>query len=312
MIYSNIKDTNLNSSKIVLGRDCTSKALDEKIFLSEMDVYSEYGGNHFDTAHMYCGGESERLVGKWLKGKNREKYIVTTKGAHPDLKTGASRLSKKDIEHDLDESLKRLDTDYIDLYFLHRDDESIPANEIIHIMNELSASGKFNYFGCSNWKTARIETANKYAAANGLKPFCISQIKYSLGVTSPAYKDDPTLVEMTDTEYTFYKKSDMPVMAYASQAKGFFQKKDLNDLSEKCRARYFCDKNVKRRKRAELIAANRNVSVTAVILSYLYSQKINVFPIIGGSSADQVADSLKFSDFILSSDEIKYLHGISD
>jgi aryl-alcohol dehydrogenase-like predicted oxidoreductase len=68
MIYADING--FKSSRIILGRDCTSKALDKSVFLRGMDVYADFGGNHFDTAHLYCGGESERLVGEWIKGKN--------------------------------------------------------------------------------------------------------------------------------------------------------------------------------------------------------------------------------------------------
>ncbi len=307
MIYSEIDG--IKSSKIILGRDCTSKALDKKVFFRGMDVYAANGGNHLDTAHLYCGGESEKLVGEWIKTKKRDDFIITTKGAHFNELPEKTRFTKTEIEKDLDESLKRLSLDYVDIYMLHRDDIRVPAAVVIDILNEFVKKGKIKKFGCSNWRAGRIEEANGYAAKSNQNGFCISQIKTSLGITAPTYEDKTGLVEMDNTEYEYYKEKAMPVSAFASQAKGFFQKIEENLISEKCRERYYCGENLSRFDRAKRLADEKNVSITAVVLSYLYSQETDVFPIIGGSSAEQIADSMKYSDFLLTKEELKYLEG---
>lgn len=299
-------------SSIILGTDYYSNnTLGEKACFKLYDMFTELGGNHIDTARLYEHGESEQTLGKWLKNQSRDKVYIATKGAHPPLNNmNLSRLTREEIRKDLEASLSALSLDYIDLYWLHRDNKSADAGEVIEIMNELVKEGKIRSFGCSNWRSGRIKEANEYAKAHNLKGFSASQIKWSLAKTSESYTDDPTLVEMNDCEYEFYRTEKIPVAAFASQGKGFFSKfynGGLEALSEKAKERYLCSENLKRFERIKILAEKYNTSIGAIAVSWIASNtELTAMPIIGCKNEEQLMDSLKAAEFTLTPEELEY------
>ncbi len=304
MLYTEISQK--KTSNLIMGTDYMGTLVPQNEVMNLFDLYYELGGNHFDTAHLYCNGMSEQLVGKWLKTKKREDIFISTKGGHPAVgQMNVSRLDSKSLRCDIEESLKRLNTDCVDLYYLHRDDLKTPAGEIIETLNNFIKEGKTLSIGCSNWRSERIKEANDYAKAHGLDGFIASQIKWSLAQTSPDFCDDPTLVEMDECELEFYKNNDMKVVAFASQAKGFFSKYDNGTLEGKAKERYLCDKNIARYNVAKEIAQNRGVTVAAVVVSYIISQKNPVsMPIIGCKNIAQLKDTALFCDLVLTDEEL--------
>lgn len=312
MQYINIPLTDINSSTLALGCDSIGSRIDNTTSSKMISEYISFGGNHLDTANIYGNGDSEIFIGKWLKSSgSRENLIIATKGAHPNLSTmNINRLSRAEIQADLDQSLARLGCDYVDLYWLHRDCTDVDVCGIIDSLNYFNKQGKIRYFGCSNWKSDRIRAANEYAMQTGQAGFCASQIKWSLAASSPNYIDDPTLVEMNAHEYAYYKNSGIAVFPYASQGKGFFAKMEQggrDNLSEKALLRYYCEENVVRFRKAQALAKEKNVNISAVILSYLYSQSFPTIPIIGCSNLVQLQDSIKYCNLILSEEEIRFL-----
>ena len=164
----------------------------DEIYFELLDTYYKHGGRCIDTARVYCEwledgkDSSETVVGRWLKERGcRDEMIICTKGGHPPFENmEQSRLSREDIEYDISRSLRVMGLDYIDIYFLHRDDEQIPVSEIMPILNDLYQSGRAHFLGASNWTTSRIEEANRFALENGMEPFRVSQINYSLAHSS--------------------------------------------------------------------------------------------------------------------------------
>ncbi len=311
MLYKKINDMNI--SALVLGTDYYGYEREEKDCFYMLDKYVEFGGNCIDTANIYADGNSERLIGKWLRNVARGSVYISTKGGHPTGDKSISRLSERDIEEDLNISLERLGTDYIDLYWLHRDDIKKPVSEIIEALNKFIKQGKIRNIGASNWTVKRINEANGYAEKMGLKPFCASQIKWSLAVTNPEYEDDVTLVEMDGDEYAGYTKNGISVFAYASQGKGFFSKYACGEkfLSEKARERYLCETNVRRFELIKKLADEKNISVSQAVVSYIYSNRdINSFAIVGPRNKEQLNDCLGNTDILLTDEEIKRLSSI--
>lgn len=302
---------NMKISDIILGGDYIGTLVDKKTAFNMFDIFKDQGGTCIDTANLYTNGLSEEILGEWLKKSGRDKIFVSTKGGHPNPETmNISRLSKKELEADLNQSLKRLSTDYADIYFLHRDDTSKPVGEIIETLNTFINQGKIKSLGASNWTAKRIAEANLYAREKGLKGFSFSQIKYSLAQTNPDYCDDPTLVEMNEGEYEFYQKSKVAVFAFASQGKGFFSKLAMGEefLSPKSKERYYCTENLKRFKAVEEIKNKYHISSAATVLAYVYSDKnINASAIIGAKNKIQLSDCLSASNFVLTPEEIEYL-----
>ncbi len=310
MIYS--ESFGKTSSKIILGTAYFGSNISEETAFSIMDRFVELGGNHIDTARMYSDGESEKIVAKWHKSRKNNDVFISTKGGFPCVETpDISRLSEKEIRADIEESLKSLQTEIIDFYWLHRDDETIPAGEIIETMNKLVKEGKIKRFGASNWKSYRIQSANVYATENTLMGFEASQIRFSPAITAPGGNADQTLVEMTEDEFEFYKSSNLPVAAYAAQAKGFFSKLTLfgeAGLSDKARNRYLCHENIGKFEYITKLSEKYECSVAAIVCGSLSSiNKPNVFPIIGGRTVEQIEDSMCGADLSLEVSELREL-----
>jgi aryl-alcohol dehydrogenase-like predicted oxidoreductase len=232
---------------------------------------------------------------------------ISTKGGYPTADApDVIRISESEIKYDLKKSLAAIGVETIDFYWLHRDDEKIPAGEIIEMMNALVKEGKIKAFGASNWTTARIAKAQEYAKEHNIRSFSASQIRFN-----PAYNvtEREGLVGMDKKEFAYYKENSMPVVAYSSQAKGFFSKlatQGDSGLSEKAKLRYMCDLNIKKAEVIKELACKHCCSVAAIICGAFCSFKQpEVFPVIGGRNLAQIADSLTGADIVITENELK-------
>lgn len=293
------------SSRILLGTTYFGDGIEKKDAFLIMDKFREMGGTHIDTARSYANGKSEEIIAEWLLLRGAEEMIISSKGGYYDADAGeAPRLSEADVCYDLENSLKALKRDSIEFYWLHRDDESKPVEEIINMMNRLVKSGKIIKFGASNWTTERIQMANQYAAQNGLIGFAASQIRFN-----PAYclGERKGLVGMDSNEFMFYKQHNMPVVAYSSQAKGFFSKMLFGEcaLSEKAKKRYLCQENIEIFEVLKGLSQKYDASIAAIICGAFSSFKIpEVFPVIGGRCVEQIEDSLGGVDIKIEQNEL--------
>lgn len=299
-------NNDIDVSRIVLGTDYYGKTIPEDIAFSLLDCYISYGGNAIDTAHVYSDylpGErhmGEKTIGKWLKSRNlRSRIVVSTKGGFPHLENyHISRLSRSEIRKDITGSLRCLGTDFIDLYWLHRDDETVEPGEFIEILNEFRSEGIIRCFGASNFRAERIAEANRYAEIHGKEKFCASQIKWGLAITSPGAEYDDTIQEMNESHYRFHCETKLPLFAYSSQAKGFFSKLHIDDNGEafmeqgKCRDRYFCRENIEIYRRLLEKAKESGKSVAELALRSLLDSEFPVHCIVGCRSTEQLEATL--------------------
>lgn len=315
MKYVKIPKTDLTVSNLCLGGDAFCKNQDMDYSVSVLDTYFEYGGNFLDTANIYGKWFEEGLntneihIGKWLQDKNRSNIIISTKGGHPPLSDmNIGRLSKKELTKDLEESLNALNTDYIDIYWLHRDDRKMPVNEIALTLNGFIKEGKVRYIGCSNWETDRIEEFQKFTRENGLFGFVANQPKWSYAKVNESKFEDKTIVCFNKKAYNYHKKTGLPVIPFSPQAKGYFAK--LEALSEN-KGKYFpiydSKENYRRFEKALMIAKKHGVSANAVALAYLTHRPFVTIPILGYSSINQLKDSLSASELTLTSEDLDYL-----
>ncbi|MBR5518829.1 MAG: aldo/keto reductase [Clostridia bacterium] len=289
-----LKNTDFNIFPIIMGSDYFGGAISEQTAFENLDLYTEYGGNIIDTARLYVDGKSEEIIGRYLKERNlKNKIVISTKAAHPPLENmNINRLSRTEIEKDIDTSLSLLGVDAIDILWLHRDDHSVPVETIVDTMDVIIKKGKVKYWGVSNWQSKRMEEANKYAKENNMPQIFGGQIQWSLAKPSHVY--DTTLVAMNTEEAKYYKKYDSPVFAFASQGKGFFEKYDQNCLSEKARERYYCEENIKTYHILKKISNETGYSLTALGLAYLIGQKdFDTFPIIGCTKSEYVTKAVE-------------------
>lgn len=289
-----------NLFRFSIGTAAYGTGISKEISFSILDAYKEIGGNFIDTAAVYGFGESEKVIGEWMKkSANRQNLFVATKGAHPSLPDWKSRLSEDDIRSDIEDSLSFLQTDYIDLYFLHRDDLSLPVEEIMPVLDKLVKEGKTRFIGASNWSAERINEANEFAEKNGLSQFSASQILWNGAVINKDGMDkiDPTRAIMDEKEHFLYAENKIPVMAYTSQAKGLFDHIKANGydgISGYYKDVYVNDGTKKRAEKIFAVSEKTGLSPTVISLAYLiYDKEVKAYPVIGTSKPERFGEIVK-------------------
>ena len=297
------------ASKMFLGTSYFGDGISQEDAFSIMDQFREMGGTHIDTARLYAKGKSEEIVGKWISDRNASEMHVFTKGGYYDIDAGeTSRVTQEEIISDLEKSLQALKTDSIEFYWLHRDDRVIEPGAVVEFMNRLVKEGKIRKFGASNWQSDRIKAVNEYAQKHSLMGFSASQIRFN-----PAYclGERGGLVGMDQDEFKFYKEAEMPVVAYSSQAKGFFSKvaeQGVDALSEKAKKRYLCEENLAKTEVMKALSEKYNCSVGAIVCGAMCSINTpDTFPVIGGSRVSQIEDSMSGADIVMSREELKMI-----
>ncbi len=307
--------TDLECSSICLGTAGMGSAMPRDLSFRMLDAFLEAGGNFLDSARVYAdwlpGGASasEKTVGSWMKERNvRDKIVVATKGAHPPLSDmSKSRMSHAEVAVDIDLSLRCLQSDVIDLYYLHRDDPSVPVEEIVGFLDGFTKEGKIRFYACSNWGTDRIAAAAKFAKEKGSRGFVAVQNLWSLAEPAPGGITDQTLHTMDSETIQVCRNFEISAIPYSSQAGGFFTKRALSKELKYDPARkgvYETEQNYSRLKTAVRIAEKHGVGVTAVVLAYLRCQPIVTVPIIGPGSLDHLEDCLRGSGLILTASEL--------
>ena len=314
MQYGTIAGVEKPVSRVVQGlAGLTTQNTD--FWFPVMDAVVELGGNMFDLAHGYGGGECERAFGLWLRQRgNRDQLILQTKGAHHNA--DRQRVTPFDITADIHDSLARLKVEHIDLYILHRDDESQPVGPIVDVLNEQQRAGKIGAFGGSNWSAARLQAANEYAAANGLLPFVISSSNFSLAPQIKAPWDRCISISNNEAELEFYRRTQMPLLPWSSLAGGFFSGRFRPDnldsfteyLDKLCVECYCSEENFARLERAEKLAAEKGVTVTQIAMAFIANQGVNLFALTQARNRQEFEDSIAARDMQLTQAEADWLN----
>jgi aryl-alcohol dehydrogenase-like predicted oxidoreductase len=299
MRYAHFAPLGRDLSRLVLGTARFSKApLDTSTAL--FDAWVEAGGSVIDTGRQY--GNAETIVGRWLRGRGRrDDVVVLTKGGHYDLDTGRQRITPADITADLEESLRQLGVDTIDLYLLHRDDPSQPVGPILETLNEHRRAGKIRAFGGSNWTHARLDEARAYAEANSLETFACSSPQLSLAV--PSEPPWPGCISIHEPDaLAWYARTQLPVFSWSSQAAGYFAGVD-SDLTRV----YRTADNAERLRRARELAERKGCSPTQLALAWTAHQPFPTYAIVGPADADEIGESIVALDVELAPDEADWL-----
>ncbi|MBQ5792731.1 MAG: aldo/keto reductase [Clostridia bacterium] len=283
---------------LALGTAPFGTAIGRDTAFAILDAFLALGGNLIDTAAVYGMGASEQTIGDWLKDRRaRDKITVATKGCHPSIPDWQQRLTEQDVRADLEASLRNLQTDYIDVYFLHRDDPSKPVEDIMPMLHKLVCEGKVQHLGASNWTVERIEQANDFAKKNGMTEFCVSQIFWNGARINKQGVYDQTLVVMDEEQHAGYAKNSMPVMAYTAQAQGLFSQirdKGYERLSESMVRTYLNETTKARAARILQLSGMTGVSPTALSLAYLlYDRDVTAYPILGISRLERLQEALQ-------------------
>ncbi len=299
-------------SEVVLGAGrLGDESFPEDTAFSVLDRYVELGGFTFDTARMYADGRCDAALGRWLKSRGfADRASVVTKGSHPDRKAMlVSRLSKKEIEGDLDESLKALGIECSALHLLHRDDIRIPVEEIVPVLDGMVKAGKTRAVGVSNWTASRIARANAFANANGLTPLVCCQAHYSLAQTTSHSTGDITHVTMNDVELSWYRECAFPLMAFSPQARGWFVLRSRGQEPKAGPRQYYDEfpENYHRLERLMKLSGSIGRSLSAITTAYARDSLMSSMPLCAYTSVAQLEDSMDALNFNLTKEQIKYL-----
>jgi len=306
----------------VLGTDQLTHWEDAAAFRL-LDAVYEQGCRALDTAHVYGDGANERRVGRWLKARGRrEEMVILAKGAHHNEQR--RRVTPADITADLSDSLARFQTEQLDLYLLHRDDPRQPVGPIVECLHEHAEAGRIGAYGGSNWTTARLQEANDYAAANGLRPFVAGSPNFSLAEQFDA--PWPGCVSVSGDgracDLAWYRDAGVALFAWSSLAGGFFSGRvDVADAKkrpaatadgeegwrERCLRVYGHERNWRRQERARDLAAAKGLSLAQVALAYVLSQEGAVFPLVGCQSGAEFAECVAALAVKLTAAELRWL-----
>ncbi|TDW54798.1 aldo/keto reductase [Kribbella pratensis] len=300
MTYGKVPGLDKQVSRLVMGVD-NQQTLPHAAVI--FDDFVERGGTTFDTAYIYGGGRGEKLLGQWMKSRgNRDEVVVIGKGAH------TPHCDPESITRQLQESLERLQTDHVDLYLMHRDNEEIPVSEFVDVLDEHFKAGRIKAFGGSNWSTARFDEANAYAEANSKQPFTLLSNHLSL---ARAY-DVPWAGcrhVSDDASQAWLRERQVALFPWSSQARGFFTgRAKPEDTSDQELVRcFYSDENFRRLDRARELAKAKGVEPTAIALAWLLHQPYPVFPLIGPRHISETRTSTPGLSVSLTEDEVAYL-----
>lgn len=198
-----------------------------------LDELFDHGFYHYDLAAIYQLGGTERLFGTWLQSSSKRKQLyLISKCAHPTPEGGIHRCDKASITTDLESSLKRLHTDHIDLYLLHRDDQRTPISAIVETMNSLIKEGKILNWGVSNWTCSRILELQRHCLSHKQRLPLASSPHHSLLAWKTAPWPDTISISQNADELEFYRSSQLTTLAWSPLAGGLLGHCDIDLIKE--------------------------------------------------------------------------------
>lgn len=270
-----------------------------------LDAYIEAGGNFFDTAHMYChwlpggNGLSEISIGDYVRRRGLKNVVIATKGGCASnwrYRTTDARFTPGRLIADIDDSLARLETETIALYYMHRDDPGIPVAEIMDTLHAEIRRGRIRFIAASNWHVARLAEANEYARSKNLQPFVLSEPNWCLAAHKVRFGlNSPGQIE-------WHSETRMPVAPFSPTAQGFFTGSAA--ASEQA---YGTPENHARRERAAELAKKYRVTPTQIALAWLLNHPFPVFPILGTSNPERLNEGIEAAQIQLTEAELAWL-----
>jgi aryl-alcohol dehydrogenase-like predicted oxidoreductase len=284
--------TDLQVHPLCLGGNVFGWSANAEQSFEVLTAYESAGGNFIDTADMYSrwhtgnvGGESETIIGDWMRSRgNRNEIVVATKVAKLGTRPG---LSAANVAAAAEDSLRRLGTDYIDIYYAHHDDESVPLEESLTAFNQLVVAGKVRYLAASNYTAARLEEALMISRDLGMSEYLLLQPNYNAIVRD----------EYEGALLATAVKENIPVLPYFSLAAGFLTGKyQPGVIVDSVRADdmpdYMTDRGWAILKALTEIAEEENTSIASVALGWLRAQPGVVTPIASARTPEQLAEIL--------------------
>jgi aryl-alcohol dehydrogenase-like predicted oxidoreductase len=329
--------TGTQVSRVCLGAMTMGTLMDRDESFRTLDFFAEQGGNFIDTANCYSwwvgkgenvGDESEAMLGEWMHArKNRERIFLATKcGARlreprairdadgnprwAEVPSNYEGASRRVILGAVQDSLRRLRTDYIDLYYVHVDDRETPLEETLGTLNELVASGVVRHLGYSNVRTWRLERIRALCERNGwAQPVAIQQ-EYSF--LRPAAGANLGVAVHADGEFFDYlaENPSMTLLAYSPLLKGIYASREKR-LAYYNWSLYDTPDSAARLERLEVVGKRLGLDGNTLVLAWMLHRKPAIIPIVGGSRFSHFRENVAALDVRLDGETMEYLEGRS-
>jgi aryl-alcohol dehydrogenase-like predicted oxidoreductase len=303
-----IPETDLVVHPLCLGGNVFGWTADETQSHAVLSAYAAHGGNFIDTADVYSewkdgnkGGESESIIGTWLQSQDRSKFVIATKVAKLSTRPG---LRPENIIAACNDSLRRLQTDYIDIYYSHNDDADVPMAETLGAYAQLISEGKIRYIAASQHTGKRLQEALDISKDQGLPSYIALQDHYNLMERNPFESDQQAVLE----------RNSLSALPFFSLARGFLSGKYRQGVSvDSVRAdgvkEYQTDKGWAVVETLDDIAKAHNSSVSAIALAWLRANPQVSTPIASARTVEQLNEIIEVVH--LSRDEVEMLNGAS-
>ncbi|ARF48485.1 MULTISPECIES: aldo/keto reductase [Pantoea] len=304
-------NSGLSVPLLTFGGNVFGWTVDEKTSFSLLDALVEKGLFFIDTADVYSrwapgnqGGESETIIGKWLKKSGKRDRIVLATKVGIEMSPEKQGLKPGYIRQAVEDSLRRLQTDVIDLYQAHRDDETTPLTDTLSAFDALIKAGKVRAIGASNYSAARLQEALDISKQHGLARYETLQPLYNL------YDREEYESELEQVA----RENQLGVINYYALASGFLsgKYKKPQDASKSARGQGIIDKYLNERGKRivealEDVAASHDASATQVALAWLIARPSITSPIVSATSLSQLDELVKATELTLSKQEIEEL-----
>jgi aryl-alcohol dehydrogenase-like predicted oxidoreductase len=281
----------------------------QDLSFSILDGYADAGGSFLDTANNYSlwhangkGGESETVLGNWMTARsNRGEMFVATKAGFNTPETGIS-LSADTIRREVEGSLKRLKTDYVDLFYAHTDSRDDPLEETLGTMNDLIQEGKIRFIGCSNYRAWRIERATRVSEAHGWRSYCCVQQRFTYLRPKAGASFAPQLSANEDLLDFCTENSEVRMLAYSPLLHGAYSRDD-RDIPEQYRS----GESDRRLETLSRLAQSRGATVSQIIYAWMIQGTPGIIPLMAPTTISQLEENLGALEINLSNEDIKDL-----
>ena len=305
-------DTGVSVSAICLGAMLFGSSIDRAASFQILDQYTDAGGSFIDTANIYAwwvggcrGGESETLLGEWMRLRaNRSQMFIATKVGfdYPGVERG---LRAQQIAAECEKSLRRLGTDYVDLYYAHVDDRTTPLEETLEAFDRLVKAGRVRFIGASNYLAWRLAEARWVSRVHGWAAYCCIQQRHTYLRPKPGARFDPQIAANEDL-FDLCRTQGVTLLAYSPLLGGAYTRPD-----RPLDAQYLGPDTQARLAALRAVALETGATPNQVVLAWMLQSDPPVIPLVAGSTIDQIHENLGALRLSLSAQQMERLNSAS-
>ena len=300
--------SDLRVSALALGTDVLGSKVDPEITFALLDFYRSKGGNFIDTGNFYAswlpgcqGGESESIIGTWMKSRSNRKQLVVSSKVGFDYPGCTGGLTSDEIQRECEKSLKRLQTDYLDVYYAHRDDKEATQEETMKAFDRLVTAGKVRFLGASNLYVWRIAQANSIAKANGLAQYAVVQQRFTY--LRPRHGADfGPQIFIGDELKNYASTAGLGLVAYSILLQGAYTRPERG-----LPAQFAGPDSDARLEALKEVAGETGRTANEIVIAWMRQSSPSILPIIAGSRIEQLKENISALDIVLSVDQMSHL-----